>query len=63
MEQIKVRIKTMIYNPFAVIPGRMIEYGKNVLEAAIRENVKRIVMISRYIKLFRLYIFILIYFN
>ncbi|KAG2205061.1 hypothetical protein INT46_000034 [Mucor plumbeus] len=48
MEQIKVRIKTMIYNPFAVIPGRMIEYGKNVLEAAIRENVKRIVMISSY---------------
>jgi hypothetical protein len=36
MEQIKVGIKTMIYNPFAVIPGCMIECGKNVLEAAIR---------------------------
>lgn len=40
----------MIFNPFAATSGRMVECGKNVIEAAIREDVKRIVMISRYIQ-------------
>lgn len=40
----------MIFNPFAATFGRMMECGKNVIEAAIREDVKRIVMISRYMQ-------------
>ncbi|KAI8640443.1 hypothetical protein BD408DRAFT_434198 [Parasitella parasitica] len=47
-EQVKVHIKTMIFNPFAATMGRMVERGKNVLDVAIREDVKRIVMISSY---------------
>lgn len=40
----------MIFNPLAATSGRMLECSKNVLEAAIREDVERIVMISRYIQ-------------
>ncbi|CEP14243.1 hypothetical protein [Parasitella parasitica] len=47
-EQIKVHIKTMIFNPFVATFGRMVECGKHVLDVAIREDVKRIVMISSY---------------
>ncbi|KAF1799277.1 hypothetical protein FB192DRAFT_1329414 [Mucor lusitanicus] len=43
-EQLKVHIKTMVYNPFAATMGRMVECGINVLDAAIRQDVKRIVM-------------------
>lgn len=46
-EQLKVHIKTMVYNPFAATMGRMVECGINVLDAAIRQDVKRIVMVSR----------------
>ncbi|GAN04252.1 hypothetical protein MAM1_0058d03712 [Mucor ambiguus] len=45
-EQLKVHIKTMIYNPFAATMGRMVECGVNVLDAAIRQDVKRVVMVS-----------------
>ncbi|CAO3616714.1 unnamed protein product [Mucor fragilis] len=47
-EQLKVHIKTMIYNPFAATMGRMVECGIHVLDAAIRQDVKRVVMISSY---------------
>ncbi|KAL9549466.1 hypothetical protein MBANPS3_005194 [Mucor bainieri] len=47
-EQLKVHIKTMIYNPFAATMGRMVECGVHVLDAAIRQDVKRIVMVSSY---------------
>lgn len=47
-EQIKIHIKTMIFNPFAAIMGRMVECGMNVLDAAIRQDVKRVIMISKY---------------
>ncbi|KAL7312040.1 hypothetical protein PS15m_007844 [Mucor circinelloides] len=47
-EQIKIHIKTMIFNPFAAIMGRMVECGMNVLDAAIRQDVKRVIMVSSY---------------
>lgn len=57
-EQIKVHIKTMIFNPFAATMGRMVECGMNVLDAAIRQDVKRVVMVSRYALCFPTFFFI-----
>lgn len=45
-EQMKDRIKIIICNPFAQDNDRLIHRGKNLIDAAVHEKVKRIMMIS-----------------
>ncbi|KAI8080956.1 hypothetical protein BDF21DRAFT_338792 [Thamnidium elegans] len=44
-EQMKINIKALIFNPFTST-GRLIHRGKNLIDAAIHEKVKRILMLS-----------------
>ncbi|KAI7898239.1 uncharacterized protein BX663DRAFT_490236 [Cokeromyces recurvatus] len=47
-EQMKDHIKIMIFNPFCTKDGRMAMYGKNLIDAAMHEKVKRAIMISSF---------------
>ncbi|KAG2231345.1 hypothetical protein INT48_006557 [Thamnidium elegans] len=44
-EQMKINIKALIFNPFTST-GRLIHRGKNLIDAAIHEKVKRILMMG-----------------
>ncbi|KAI9472049.1 MAG: hypothetical protein EXX96DRAFT_345094 [Benjaminiella poitrasii] len=45
-EQMQDHIKTMIFNPFAKNDGRMVVCAKNLIDAAVHEKVKRVIMLS-----------------
>ncbi|KAG2200279.1 hypothetical protein INT47_000272 [Mucor saturninus] len=45
-DQMKGQIKTMICNPFSQNDDRLIHRGKNLIDAAIHNKIKRIMMIS-----------------
>lgn len=42
----KDRIKTMICNPFSQNEDRLFHRGKNLIDAAAHQKIKRIMMIS-----------------
>lgn len=41
----KDNIKTVIFNPITPV-DRLVERGKNVIDAAVHEKIKRILMVS-----------------